>query len=467
MTGRNILLLSCYELGHQPLNLAWPLAFLREAGYMAGAVDLSVNPLPAQDVAEARLIAISVPMHTAMRLGVRIAQKIRAINPDAHICFYGLYAWLNAQYLLYGHNGQGIGLADSVIAGESEQVLLTLAEALANCRPLATVAGVTTTESFAEPVLDRLPFPVPERSNLPALSRYAHFVDNDQAIVAGYVEASRGCLHKCLHCPVVPVYVGRFFVVPVETVMADIRQQVAAGAGHITFGDPDFLNGPGHALQVARALHSEFPAVTFDFTTKVEHILERRALLPELRRLGAAFVVSAFESVSDVVLKRLDKGHTAADLDLALQILAEADLPVQPTWVPFTPWTTFNDYLSLLTWIRQRGLVLHVPAVQMAIRLLVPPRSHLLRQADINQWLGPLEPENFNYCWHHPDPQVDELQQRVWDYVECEGQNEEPRAAFTAIERLAYEFAKRPVPNWNALPRSEVAPPRLTENWFC
>jgi len=41
---------------------------------------------------------------------------------------------------------------------------------------------------------------------------------------------------------------------------------VAAGATHITFGDPDFLNGPGHALKVVRAAHAEFPRLTFDFT---------------------------------------------------------------------------------------------------------------------------------------------------------------------------------------------------------
>jgi len=64
-------------------------------------------------------------------------------------------------------------------------------------------------------------------------------------------------------------------------------------ATHITFGDPDFLNGPGHALAVTRALHAEFPTVTFDFTAKVEHLLRHARHLPELGRLGCAFVVTA------------------------------------------------------------------------------------------------------------------------------------------------------------------------------
>jgi len=48
------------------------------------------------------------------------------------------------------------------------------------------------------------------------------------------------------------------------------------GRGHVTFGDPDFLNGPGHASKLVRALHAEFPALTYDFTAKVEHIVRHR-----------------------------------------------------------------------------------------------------------------------------------------------------------------------------------------------
>jgi hypothetical protein len=274
--------------------------------------------------------------------------------------------------------------------------------------------------------------------------------------------------------------------VPLDTVMADVRQQVAAGAQHITFGDPDFLNGPGHALKVARALHAEFPAVTFDFTTKVEHILQKPSLLTELRQLGASFVVSAFESVSDRVLARLDKGHTAADLESALAILAEAGLPVQPTWVPFTPWTTLDDYLALLAWIRQHGLVEHVPAVQLSIRLLVPPGSALLGEeedvnarrqgreertgeeleADKEGWPGWLDEVNFTYRWRHPDPCMDWLQQQVAGLAAGAQHDDDPYTIFQAIERLAYGVAGLPVPQWSP-PVWRRRPPRLTEDWFC
>jgi hypothetical protein len=455
----SILLLACYELGHQPLSLAWPLAALRQAGLNATAVDLSVDPFPVRAAQAASFIGIAVPMHTALRLGVRAAEQARAVNPGAHLCFYGLYAHLNADFLL-------AGLADSVISGEVESPLVAWAARHVGERADAPVpAGVMTREQAARPHLERLSLPVPDRTSLPSLSHYARLERDGRMELAGAVVASRGCLHTCRHCPVVPVYGGRFFVVPVETVMADIRQQVAAGARHISFADPDFLNGPGHAMRLARALHAEFPGLTFDFTTKVEHILQHRRLIPELRALGAAFVISAFESTSDDVLARLHKGHTWADMEIALDILRAAGLPVQPTWLPFTPWSTIDDYLDLLRWIREQALIAHVPAVQLSIRLLVPPHSALLDEPDTSAWLGPLDAPNFTYHWTHPDPCMDALQREVARVAE--GGGDDPFTVFAAIERLAHDFAGRPAPSAAAEPVNLHRPPRLTEDWFC
>ncbi len=467
-----VLLIACYELGHQPLSLAWPAAFLREAGHVVTTCDLAVHRLDGAvqgAVREADLVGIAVPMHTAMRLGVEAARQVRAANERAHICFYGLYAWLNSDYLLAAQKGQP-PLADSVIAGEYEGPLRSLAAAMGEGKAAATVpatvSGVTTAREQQQTHMERLAFPVPQRGDLPSLEQYAHYMHDGSAVAAGYVEASRGCLHTCRHCPVTPVYGGRFFVTPPETVLADVRQQVHAGARHITFGDPDFLNGPGHALRLARALHAEFPDVTYDFTTKVEHILERRELLRELRLLGASFVVSAFESTSDLVLERLQKGHTLADMDEALAIMKDAELPVQPTWLPFTPWTTLEDYVHMLQWIRERRLIQHVPAVQLSIRLLVPPRSALLKHSDVGTWLGPLDAANFTYRWRHPDPRMDRLQVEVAQLVEAQAGSGAYKA-FAAVERLAYEAAGRQSPQWRAPLVPDLPPPRLTEDWFC
>jgi radical SAM superfamily enzyme YgiQ (UPF0313 family) len=456
-----ILLLSCYELGHQPLSLAWPLALLHQAGLDGEAVDLSVDQFPAYAARHARLVAIAVPMHTAMRIGVDAARRVRQVNPQATIVFYGLYAWLNRDYLLGDER-----LADAVIAGEYETALVEFAAVIVQGRDPAAVPGITTRTHAAQPQLVRMQLPAPRRDLLPPLEQYAFYVDANGGQPSGYVEASRGCLHTCRHCPVVPIYNGRFFVVPASTVLADIRQQVAAGAGHITFGDPDFLNGPRHSLAIARQLHVEFPYLTFDFTTKVEHILEHRHLLPELAACGATFAVSAFESTSDSVLAKLHKGHTLADMDAALDALRDAGIHPQPTWMPFTPWTSLDDYRHLLHWIRTRNLIAHVPAVQLSIRMLIPPASALLEDNAGEPWLEELDRPNFTYGWAHPDPAMDELQRQVTCIAE-QASDDDPYMSFAAIERAAYAFSGLVPPAPQVAPVGAVPPPRLSEHWFC
>ena len=455
----SIVLLSCYESGRQPLYLAWPLAVLKEVNLPARAFDLAVEEFPTHAISVATFVGISAPMHTALRLGVQVAERIRSINPDVHICFYGLYAWLNAEYLLEKY-------ADSIITGEPERPLLELIQTLERGGIPDHVSAVTTQSTKSAPNLERSTLPIPDRKPLPPLENYAQYTSPESRTLAGYVESSRGCLHTCTHCPVVPVYNGRFFVIPLETVLADIRQQVAAGGGHITFGDPDFLNGPGHALKIARALHAEFPWLSFDFTAKVEHIVEQRAFFPEFSQLGCTFITSAFESTRDHILARLQKGHTLKDMGTALEILAGAGIAIQPTWMPFTPWTSLEDYLHLLGWIRSHNFIFHVPVVQLSIRMLVPPNSALLNQPDADAWLGPFDPSNFTYRWAHPDARMDELQMQVAALAESQSASD-AFAAFSAIETLANQYAgiiseSAPIP-LTAL----FAPPRLTEDWFC
>ncbi len=445
-----VLLVSCYELGHQPLGVALPLAFLERAGFSPAAMDIAVEKFDPAKLARAQFIGISVPMHTALRLGVRVAQRVRELNPSAFICFYGLYAALNAEYLLEH-------VADQCIGGEIETPLVNLLERLE--------AGGGNGKA-AEPFLERLRFPVPSRSGLPSLEKYARLEHNGERRVVGYVEASRGCLHLCTHCPIPPVYGGRFFVIPEEVVLEDVRRQVAAGAEHITFGDADFLNGPGHALSVVRAMHAEFPDLTFDITTKVEHILKRGAILPELGRLGCLFLISAVESVSDSVLEILEKHHTRADIEQAVKRVRAAGIAPRPTWVAFTPWTTRGDYLDMFAFIEENELIDHVDPVQYTIRLLVPPGSYLLNRPEMKSHLGPLDQASFSYKWAHPDPRMDRLQKEVSTLVEKDvTAGVDPGETFYKVWSLA--AGRKAGFMMPTLSPDRLRAPRLSEPWFC
>ena len=458
----DILLVACYELGHQPLAVAWPAAFLERAGYRPAVMDVSVEPVDGEKLRRARLIAVSVPMHTALRLGLEVAAQARSVNASAHVCFFGLYATLNADFLFV----RGV---DSVIGGEAEAPLLSLVDALergdTGSRP-----GVGRAGRPAAPHLQRLDFPVPSRAGLPSIKKYAHLERDGRMELVAYAEATRGCLHRCRHCPIPPIYRGRFFAVPRDVVLADVRQQVEAGARHVSFGDPDFLNGPTHALAVARNLHAEWPDVTFDFTAKIEHLLRHRRHLPALREAGCLFIVSAAESLSDTVLAHLEKGHTREDISVALTLTRAAGIALRPTWVAFTPWTTLDDHRAWLDYLESEALIDAVDPVQYGLRLLVPPGSLLLESASLHASLDALEQETLSYRWTHPDPRMDTLQAETAQVVSraVEEKADAP-VIFDRVRALAAAAAgvPTPAPVASGMSKDRRRPPRLTEAWFC
>jgi hypothetical protein len=271
------------------------------------------------------------------------------------------------------------------------------------------------------------------------------------------------------------VYDGRIRIVPGDVVLADVESLVAGGARHITFGDPDFLNGPQHSRRVITALHERWPEVTFDCTVKVEHILRHADLWPEFAAAGCLFVVSAFESVNDQTLALLDKGHTTAGAAAAVALLRRHDIEIRPSFLPFTPWTTLDDVADLVDFVAALDLVPNVDPVQYTIRLLVPDGSLLEPILAGGERLGPYDAERLTWTWTAADAAVDELQTRLAAVVEGAQTAEEPIGRIYGRVRAAVHAVAGRHPAGDEL---DLAPalsgcatgegrPRLTEPWFC
>lgn len=436
------------------MALASAAAWLRRAGLEARVHDLAVERLPAGALDGVTLVAVSLPMHTATRLALPVLRTLRARLPGVRLCAFGLYAPLNETLL----RAEGV---DLVLGPECEDALVAAARAAAGLEPAEVVPVVASAGAQA-----RTRALVPDRTGLPALERYARvrWPDGREG-VAGVAEASRGCKHTCRHCPIVPVYEGRFVAVPVDVVLDDIRAQVAQGATHITFADPDFFNGPTHALRLVEALHETWPSLTYDATIKVEHLRRHDALLPRLAETGCAFVTTAVESLDDAVLARLDKGHTRADVEAVTARCGALGLALAPTFLAFTPWTSLDGYRRFLDDIDALGLVPHVAPVQWTLRLLVTQRSRLLELDDIRAVAGPFDPKTLTHPWAHPDSRVDALQQAVMARVGV-APHESRETTFEAIRALADAAAGA---SRGAMPPllARAAIPYLTEPWYC
>jgi len=452
MMALQALLVSTYELGHQPFGLASPAAWLRREGIDVRPVDLSKEKLSDEAIRSAALIAFHLPMHTATRLAAPLIRKARAANPTARLCAYGLYAPLNKGWL------ESLGVTD-VLGGEFEDQLAMLARHVRD----GDGGPLTLPDPVGRPV--RLQFLVPDRSLLPPLRDYSSLRLGGERRVAGHTEASRGCRHVCRHCPVVPVYNGQFRIVQADVVLRDIDQQVADGAQHMTFGDPDFFNGPTHAMRIVHELHRRHPTLTYDVTIKIEHLLRHRSLLPRLCETGCLFVTSAVESLDDRVLKLLDKGHTRADFVEAVRLCREASVTLVPTFVAFHPWVTLAGYCELLGTLATLDLVDHVAPIQLAIRLLIPAGSRLLELDEVKPLVAAFDPVTLTYRWAHPDPRLDSLQQEVASIV-GRRLTSDRRDVFHAISEVAHARAGLP---WRPLFASSSSSPvpYMDEPWYC
>jgi radical SAM superfamily enzyme YgiQ (UPF0313 family) len=511
-----IVLISTYELGRQPFGLASPAAWLRRRGHEVTCLDLTRQDLDALAVGSAELIAIYLPMHTATRLACKLIPSLRVQNPGAHICCYGLYAPMNAEYL----RSLGVG---TILGGEFEGGLVRLAERLSCAEKNDKIfpqglkhleAGRSMSEPFeaqdklklrppsatekkpqgsedsalryrggdalkrapttfvatqSEPIvsLERLEFEVPDRTGLAPIAQYAHLVVPGGGYrVVGSTEASRGCKHLCRHCPIVPVYNGVFRIVAQDVVLADVRQQVAAGAQHISFGDPDFFNGIRHAMELVEAFHREFPGVTYDVTIKIEHLRKQERHLERLRDTGCLFVISAVESIDDGILERLDKGHTREDFLYVARKFRELGMTLHPTFVPFTPWTTLDGYLDLLRVLAAEELVENVAPIQLGIRLLIPEGSRLLELEEVRRMVDAFDAESLVYPWRNADGRVDLLSEAVQSIAaEADRKKESRAAAFARIWEAAHAAAGVVAPELRVTEGRGV--PFLSEPWYC
>jgi hypothetical protein len=282
----------------------------------------------------------------------------------------------------------------------------------------------------------------------------------------GSTDATRGCKHLCRHCPIVPVYQGRFYAVPVDVVLDDIRAQVDAGAQHITFGDPDFLNGPTHARRIIERVSEQFPCITYDVTIKIEHLLKHTEILPLLAQSGCLFITSAVESIDDYVLLQLAKGHTRADFVRAVQLCRTAGVMLMPTFVAFTPWTTVDGYFELLQTIDELGLIEQVAPIQLAIRLLVTTGSPLLELADIRTVTSSFDPASLTWPWRHQDPRVDALQEAVMGLVGANVGASRSKT-FEAICAVAAKASDSGESRHHPSLTPQPAVPYMTEAWYC
>lgn len=403
----NVLLVSNFEGGFQPNTVATAATPLLKAGFHVSVLDTYVEGVQEDRFVDQDLVAISIPLFDAVHAGIEVAKLVRKSNPKAHVTFFGQHATINAHRLAGKYS-------DSCICGEWETPLTLLAKHLSG-ETQEDLPGVLTAEQALEgktihPYMTRDHFDVPSRHLLPPLYKYPQkqinkLLGSDQ--IVGSTEIARGCHHKCLYCSVFAAYGGKVFLIPEEIVIQDVRNLVEGGMTHLTFIDADFFNAKYHGIKILRKLHEEFPKLTYDFTTRVDHINENKKTLAEMKELGVKFITSALEFPSEEVLDAVAKETSVADIEEAIAYLREIGIKLNPTFIMFNPWTTYEDLATFRSFVDDNDLSEIIDPIQYETRLYLYKGSPLLNKPSIRAL--ELTEHEFHYDWKHPDPRLDEL----------------------------------------------------------
>jgi len=426
-----ILLLSFYDLGKQPKIISELYKKLDNGSNQIDVVDYSIEEknltLDNYDV-----LGIYASMHTA---SVLAEQYLRDRKLPNKLFVFGLYANVFSEMF---SNFQSIHSFDS---DELESLL---------------EVQLNPNYSFKHSV--------PDRTILPSITDYSHIVDGSNNLIAGSVETTYGCKHECTHCPVPIEFKGMFKTFGTEKIITDVTNQVEEGAKHISFNDPDFFNGPKHALKILQLLNEKHPSITYDSTIKVEHILKYPDYFQELKNLNMLFVISAFETTNDHVLNILQKNHSFNDLNKAVELSLENKIDIRPTWMPFSPWTEQNDLISIIKLIENYKLRETVDPIQLTIKLLVPKNSLILKRPEMKEYLLDYDPSSFSYAWKYKFPNIDNIQNELFTYV-LQHESENEYTQYLGLVDILESHTNETL--LNSEKYSQRIVPKLSETWFC
>ena len=426
-----ILLTSFYDLGKQPKIIAEIVDRYNFSEIEFDFVDFSVENQNI-DLENYDVLGIYAPMHTATILSIEYIKD--KILPNKMFTF-GLYG-----SVLEDFNSSIRHIKDI----ESDELALFL--------------EINDDHQFS------LKNNIPNRQIFPDISNYAHLVDGSNNIIAGSVETTYGCKHSCTHCPVPISFNGTFKTYSLEKIISDVENQVNQGAKHISFNDPDFFNGPIHALKILESLNKKFPTITYDSTIKVEHIIKYKKYFKELSSLNMVFVISAFETTNDLFLSILEKNHTSNDLNTSIEISQDFGIDVRPTWMPFSPWTELNDLSNIVNLIEKYKLRETVDPIQLTIKLLIPKHSLIIKKPEINKYLGNYEKNSLSFKWEYENNDVEKLQSSLFDFILHNSELDEHKQ-YLGMVNIIEKFTDTELLKNSTYDFKNV--PKLSETWFC
>ena len=306
-------------------------------------------------IAEANPNLIGVTVYTPYVAEVaRAVELARIAAPGATIVLGGPHVTFTASETL-----RTIPQVDVVVRGEGDQVLVDLAQAVAEGDNLVRVPGITyrsngkTVETPLPPPMDVTALPLPAFHLLP-MDRY-QFPALGGAFAT--VLASRGCPFRCTFCSEWPFWRNGWRPYDPDAVVEQLNILVNRfGRHNIWFGDDCFNVDRDHVAAICEGILQRGIDVDWFYQGRADMLVKYKELVPLMRRAGNRLVQLGIEASTDDQRDELNKQLGTETVKEAVSLLRQEDIVCQGMIIVGVPSDSPRTFEHKVAFVKRLGV---------------------------------------------------------------------------------------------------------------
>ena len=319
---------------------AWPpLGILYCAGVLkAGGIEVSLLDQPAKRFSldqtvnwvkkeDPDIIGFSVLLSVAKE-APKIAERVKAENPNITVVFGSHHATFNAERIL-----EKYPFVDIVVRGEGEHTSLEIARCLEKQRELDKVEGVTFRRNGMivsnpdRPLnkdVDALPFPDRDLAGVQYKSAIFGVKINSRKFTT--MLSSRGCPFNCSFCGIRKFTRRAWRPRSVENVMAELEYLQSEGYEQFLFADDNFTLDAKRVSKLCRSIKKEGMDIEWFCDSRVDHV--SYDMFRDMVNAGCRCLLFGIESANQRILDYYRKGITPEQSEKAVRNARKAGIDI-------------------------------------------------------------------------------------------------------------------------------------------
>ena len=316
-----------------PLGILYCAGVLREGGIEVSlldqpakrfSLDQTVNWVKKEDP---DIIGFSVLLSTAKE-APKIAERVKAENPNITVVFGSHHATFNAERILKKYP-----FVDIVVRGEGEHTSLEIARCLEKQRELDKVEGVTFRKNGRivsnpdRPLnkdVDALPFPDRDLAGVQYKSAIFGVKINSRKFTT--ILSSRGCPFNCSFCGIRKFTRGAWRPRSVENVMAELKYLQSEGYEQFLFADDNFTLNAKRVSKLCRSIQKEGMGIEWFCDSRVDHV--SYDMFRDMVNAGCRCLFFGIESANQRILDYYRKGITPEQSEKAVRKARKAGIDI-------------------------------------------------------------------------------------------------------------------------------------------